>query len=166
MRILVFWEALWETEDSRGAARRVDSGAGKMQFLQRLGRSRVQFEWFRLSVVAGCQIVAGRSLPSRRKTVNLLKEPVFDVGTTTVGAATVREWLLRADQSIRANRLLTRAAQAGADGWIGTRGKCSSRSDLEPLRRQCEWVRLFVVAGCAEDDLSPHFSPPDGRSTR
>ena len=36
------------------------------------------------------------------------------VGATIVRAPAVGEWLLRADQSIRANRLLTRAAQ-GAD---------------------------------------------------
>ena len=39
------------------------------------------------------------------------------VGAATVGAATVREWLLRVDQSIRANRLLTRAAPARAGGF-------------------------------------------------
>ena len=68
------------------------------------------------------RIFEGRSLASGWKTVNLLKEPGLTVGTATdgaatVGATTVREWLLRADQSIRANRLLTRAAQGGAGGF-------------------------------------------------
>ncbi len=42
-------------------------------------------------------------------------QPVEKSGVD-VGATTVREWSLRADQSIRANRLLTRAAQGGSDG--------------------------------------------------
>ncbi len=52
------------------------------------------------------------------------------------------EWLLRADQSIRANRLLTRAAQGGADGRIRVREDCGFCSNSWRSRVQFEWFRL------------------------
>ncbi len=42
----------------------------------------------------------------------------------------IRDWLLRVDQSIRGNRLLTRAAQG--DGLIRLRGDCGFCSDSSP----------------------------------
>ena len=62
----------------------------------------------------------------------------------------MREWLLRADQSIRANRLLTRAAQGGG-GRIRVRGDCSfavirgvpgcnSSGSVFPVVGGCEFV--------------------------
>ena len=77
------------------------------------------------------------------------------VGDAIVGAPAVGEWLLRADQSIRANRLLTRAARGG-DGprlsetrlWeprLWGSGCCERINRFEPTA--CSRARLRAWTG-------------------
>ena len=77
------------------------------------------------------------------------------VGDAIVGAPAVGEWLLRADQSIRANRLLTRAARGG-DGprlsetrlWeprLWGSGCCERINRFEPTA--CSRARLGAGTG-------------------
>ena len=77
------------------------------------------------------------------------------VGDAIVGTPAVGEWLLRADQSIRANRLLTRAAQ-GVDGprlsetrlWeprLWGSGCCERINRFEPTA--CSRARLRAWTG-------------------
>ena len=107
-----------------GRRGRADSGAGGCSFCSDSGRSRVQFEWFRLSRGWRVRICGRPQLGLQAEDGQPVEKTGFDVEAASDGATTVREWLLRADQSIRANRLLTRAAQGGG-GRIRVRGDCS-----------------------------------------